>query len=348
MAASCAVPFQPEDTVPFLPDAGSLVTVVFSASGNEKSKVTGVSEENERVIGRWSIFAFDDANGQFRYESSLSGSPLPLQLAAGHRYTCYAIVNYPAAGVGAFDPSSVRTPEDLKNKTAYLGDNQAQALLMFGSASVTPVADSEEEVTISVRRLVSRIDLRGLRVDFSGKPQLSGKEFKLRSVYATNAYRTTRYGTDYTYGEISATRSAWYNTGGWHRGESPETDIDALVGDIGINTVISATSPYTATHSFYAFPNPCPESEDIRTTESWTRRCTRLVIEASIGEDVFYYAINVPSMSRNRIYAASNVVIHGKGSKDPEDIDMDPDIIMGGIQAVIDDGWDGTGNITLE
>ena len=350
LTVSCAVPSMREEAHEEREYAGtdSLVTVVFSASGKVNSKVTGVSDENERQIGRWTIFAFDDEKGNFRYDSALEGSPLPLKLASGRRYTCYAIVNYPATGIGAFDPSTVRSREDLTGKVAYLGDNRISALLMFGSVQITPQAESEENVTINVKRLVSRIDLRGLSVDFDGKPWLAAKTFRLRSIYITNACRTTLYGRDYLFTELSSTRSVWYNTGGWHRGEEAESGIDALLGDLNINTVVSAGSPYTGEHSFYAFPNPTPESADIRTIEAWTRRCTRLVIEASIDEDVVYYSINVPEMVRNRIYAASSLVIHGRGSNDPEIIDIDPDIIEVSVQPVIDDSWDGAGDIILD
>ncbi len=349
-AVSCAVPYQPEDTAPDLfPGADSLlVTVVFSASGAEKTKITGVTDNDESAIGKWAVFAFNDRTGNFRWDSSESGTPLALQLVAGQHYTCYAIVNYPTGGVGGFDPSTVRVPGDLTGRAAYLGDNRKDALIMFGNAFLTPSEGETSPVTINVKRLVSRIDLRGLRVDFSLKPHLAAKTFTLRGVFVTNAYRTTSYGADYTFPGLSETRSAWYNTGGWHRGEPADAGMDALLGDRGINAVVSAGNPYTGSHSFYAFPNPSTEAQDIRTMEAWTRRCTRLVIEASIGDDVVYYAINVPSMGRNRIYAASNVVIHGRGSNDPETIDIDPDIIDVDFEPVIDDSWDGAGSIILD
>lgn len=345
---SCTKPIQSE--VPgTTPEQGQeLVTVLFSASGNRKTKVTAVSDAEECAIGRWSVFAFENGSGHVRWESSADGTPLPLQLIAGRSYTCYAIVNYPITGTGAFDPSSIRNSGDLTDKIAYLGDNLKSALLMFGGTVITPVADATENVTINVRRLVSRIDLRGLQVDFSGKPGLESKTFTLRGVYVTNAYRTTRYGDDYTFPELSPTRSAWYNSGGWHRGESPVQSIDVLLGDRDINTVVSAGFPYTVNHSFYTFPNPTELADDIRTMTSWTRRCTRLVIEASIGSDIVYYAITVPAMVRNRIYAASNVVIRGRGSNDPEEIDIDPEIVLASVEPVIDDSWDGAGTVLLD
>lgn len=349
ITASCAVPYQPEDAAVEHPEADSLlVSVVFAAQDGGTTKVTGVTDSDERAIGRWAVFAFNDHTGQFRWESSENGTPLTLKLMAGQRYSCFAIVNYPISGVGALDPSSVRTPEDLIDKVAYLGDNRISALLMFGYTRIIPLPDVSAPVNISVSRLVSRIDMRRLEVDFSAKPHLAGKTFTLRGIYVTNAYRTTVYGYDYSFRELSGTRSAWYNTGGWHRGERAESGIDAILGDRGINVVVSAGNPYTVNHSFYAFPNPTREADDIRTMEAWTRRCTRLVIEASIDSDIVYYAINVPRMVRNCIYAASNVVIHGRGSNDPEIIDIDPDIIEADIVPVIDDSWDGAGNITLD
>ena len=346
---SCAVPYLPENKAAEYPEADSLlVSVVFWAQNGGDSKVTGVTDSDERATGRWAVFAFNDHTGHYRWESSENGTPLTLQLTAGQRYSCFAIVNYPISGVGAFDPSSVRTPEDLTGKVAYLGDNRISALLMFGYTSIIPVPGAAAPVSINVSRLVSRIDLRRLEVDFSAKPHLAGKTFTLRGIYVTNAYRTSLYGNDYTYPELSGTRSAWYNTGGWHRGESAESGIDAILGDRGINAVVSAGNPYTVNHSFYTFPNPTREADDIRTMEAWMRRCTRLVIEASIDSDIVYYAITVPGMVRNCIYAASNVVIHGRGSNDPEIIDIDPDIIEADIVPVIDDSWDGAGNIILD
>lgn len=359
LALSCAKPMTYEEPSPLPAGEEDLVTVLFSASGGEGTKVTAVREAAETAIRNWALFAFDTETGWYRYESvALGGGALPMQLRAGRTYTVYAVANYPDSGIGAFTPSAVRTPADITGAIAYLGDNGPGALLMCGSTTVTPqpaAYDPEapgevipERRSISVRRLVSRVDLRGLGVDFSGKPTLASKTFTLRRVFITNAYRTTRYGSDYTFSELSPTRSAWYNSGGWHRGESPEAGMDALLGDGPIGVAVSSAAPYTVTHSFYPFPNPTPAGEDIRTMEAWTRRCTRLVVEAALGEDIVYYAINVPSMVRNRIYAASSVVIHGRGSNDPEVIDIDPEVITGTVEPLIDDAWDGAGDITLE
>lgn len=348
LTVSCSVPPLQEDAARDFTEPDSLsVRVEFQAFGGNRTKMTGVTDAGESAIGRWALFVFDSQSDFFRRETSEGGSSLTMQLIAGRDYTCYAMVNYPLTGTGAFDPSTVRSPRDLTEKVAYLADNGTSALLMFGKANVKPLKGETMTVTIKVKRLVSKIDLRGLEVNFND-PHLALKPFILRSVYITNAYRTTRYESDYSWSELSETRAAWYNTGGWHRGESAEDGMDRLLGDTGINAVVSGENPYTVTHSFYPFPNPTPLPEDIRTIEAWTRRCTRLVIEASIDSDIVYYAINVPGMARNCLYAASNVVIHGRGSRDPESAYTDPDIITGSVEPVIDDGWNGMGDITLD
>ena len=159
---SCAKP-PTYDEPSVLPSGDEdLVTVLFSASGGHATKLTGVTDAAETAIGRWALFAFDTETGWFRCESASGGSALPLQLRAGRTYTVYAVVNYPERGVGAFVPSSVRTPSDITETVAYLGDNAPGALLMYGSTTVTPqpvAYDPEaaeepepERKAISVRR----------------------------------------------------------------------------------------------------------------------------------------------------------------------------------------------------
>ena len=89
---SCAKPLEWSD--PYQPENnGDMVTVLFSAHDAGKSKATGITDESERVIGRWCVFAFDDQNNWFRYATSDSGDDIPMNLRAGRQYTCYAIVN---------------------------------------------------------------------------------------------------------------------------------------------------------------------------------------------------------------------------------------------------------------
>ena len=336
LMVSCARPLPPVSEEP--EEKGTWVEVLFRAGGEAtKDSVSGSGAEN--AIGRWAVFAFDRENGWFRYASSQSGSDIPLKLLVGHYYRCFAIVNYPENGTGAFLPATVRTAEDLTEKVAYLGDNGEGSLLMFGETGLLPTDTELRTKTINVTRLVSRIDVTRVAVDFSAKPQLAAKTFTLRHIYITNAYRTTRYGEDYTYMQLSHARASWYNSGGWHRGEAAEAGMDALLGKRDINAVITADAPYTVLSSFYAFPNATPASADTHQLDGWEKRCTRIVLEATLDDETFYYQVHVPEMARNHIYSARDIVILGRGSRDPEIIDMpDDDALL--ITVTWQDGWD--------
>lgn len=339
---SCARPLPPLTDTP--EEMGSWVEVLFQAGDGTKTEVPGdVSESN---ISRWAVFAFDDASGWFRYATSLSASGIPLKLLVGHAYTCFAIVNYPTSGTGAFLPSTVRTPADLTDKIAYLGDNGNGSLLMFGAESVLLTDEVPTTQTIHVTRLVSRIDVTRVAVDFSAKPELAAKTFTLKHIYITNAYRTTRYEADYSPSQLSSSRASWYNSGGWHRGEAAETGMDALLGKRDINTVITAGTPYTNRCTFYAFPNAIPLSDDTHQMDVWEKRCTRIVLEATLDGETLYYQVNVPEMARNHIYSASDIVILGRGSRDPEIIDIpDDDSLV--ITVTWQDGWDNEDDVEI-
>lgn len=356
-ALSCAKPLPPID-----PDAPTgdeeLVPMVFSANGNANPTKPSLQDFWETKIDHWAVFAFDDASGWVAYGTSSSASPIQMKLRAHRDYTIYAVVNYPTSGLNALTPSGVRTPHDLTDKVSYLSDNSTSGgFMMFGSTPLTPSASNynptdvdgtftPEPVSITVTRLVSRMDVTQVAVDFRDKPHLLDKPFTLKSIYLTNLYTTSRYGSDYLYDELSAASSAWYNAGGWHTSRS-NPNIDALVGNTGINQSLSTYArPYAVVNSFYAYPNATPVGSDTHQMSGpWTPRCTRIVIEAEMGGDTMYYQINVPGMARNHIYSVSNVVIRGVGSKDPEVIDYWEDS-LDITYTIVTSEWDGTYNVS--
>lgn len=310
------------------------VNVSFTLDGLQ-TKVTGVSYADESTVVRWTVFVFDTRSGWFRYGSSDDAAPVTLSLVAGKRYLCLALANYPLSGPGALDPSAVTSADDLADKVAALDDNAPGRLLMFGEASLLP-STGNRVASIPVRRLVSRVDVQGVSVDFSQWPAWTGKTLLLKHIYLTNAYKTTTYGADND--SVSPVCSAWYNTLGWHGGGAVSAAMDALLGDRDINTSVDALHPYSLSHSFYFYPNPV--EEDDRRNDAWTPRRTRLVLEASVDGETFYYPIDIPPMERNSICAARNLVIRGPGFSHPEG-----GTVAGGILEV---DWDTADPIILD
>ena len=344
-AVSCAKPLPADLSLNGTSDNEDLVTVVFRLA--DGTKMTDVSEENEKNILRWCVMAFAD-DGERRWQTAGTEAAIPMNLHAGHEYTVCAVANYPLNGVGAFNPDAMREASDVAGKVAYLTDNKADALLMYGETAITPELNSSGaavEKSIKVTRLVSRIDIKQVAVDFSESATLDGKTLILRHIYVTNAYRTCRYGSDYSYDELSSTRSAWYNTMGWHRGESADAAMDLLLEERDLNIRIDSSDPHVRTHSFYTFPNPTPKENDTKDIDFWGKRSTRLILACEIDNTLYYYPIHLPAMKRNFIYSADTVVIKGLGSLDEEAVDIPPENCD--VDMSIGSGWDDGGETEL-
>jgi hypothetical protein len=53
--------------------------------------------------------------------------------------------------------------------------------------------------------------------------------------------------------------------------------------------------------------------------DAWSKRATRLVIEAELGGDKMYYPINLQPFQSNKSYEISEVIITKVGSAGPDD-----------------------------
>ena len=240
-------------------------------------------------------------------------------------YRIAAVANYPESGPGTLNHNDIRGAGELSGKTALLSDNAPGQLMMYGEETFIPHSsgpgEPAAEKTVSVTRLVSRIEVRKISVDFSSRADLAGKTLLLRGIFITNAYRTSCYGHDYSYADLSSDRNAWYNTMGWHRGETAISELDMLLGDSELDIPIADGGSYTEEHVFYAFPNPIPPGLDSREIFPWSSRRTRLVIAGEIEGTIGYYTVTLPPMARNVIYSAGDILITGRGASDPEAID---------------------------
>ena len=284
------------------PGPGS-VEVVFSVLG-ETTRATGT--DGEAAVDSWTLLLYRDGRLAEAGASS-SGSPIRKTLPAGD-YTAYAVVNPPAS----FDPAGFPAPGALAGAESALGDNAPGRLVMAGRRTVTvPVPDGSVQ-RIGVDRLVCKAGIRKVSVQFEN-PDLAARPFRLRGIYLTNCYGKSRYGSDWTADDILSTTSVWYNRMGFHS----ETGVDGLLAETGLDIPVTADRPHTQEHVFYFYPNPLPASADTR-SGTWSRRKTRLVLEAQIGERTYYYPVTLPESQRNRTYLIEEAVIRKLGSLDPE------------------------------
>jgi hypothetical protein len=309
------------------PGAGN-VEVVFSVAG-EATRVTGT--DGEAAVDDWALLLYRDGR-LTEAGTSDSGAAIRKKLAAGD-YTAFAVVNPPAG----FSPAGYPTPKALARAESALADNAPGRLVMAGSRTVSvPVPDGATQ-RIGVDRLVAKAGIRKISVAFTN-PELAARPFRLKGVYLTNCYGISRYGSDWSTDEIRSDAALWHHRMGFQA----DAGVDGLLAETGLDIPVTADRPHTQEHVFYFYPNPLPEGLDTR-SGVWTRRRTRLVLEAQIGERTYYYPVTLPTSQRNRTYLIEEAVIRKLGSQDPEK--DEPGSIDVTFSAVPDD-WNPEYNVT--
>ena len=306
------------------------------------TRATNVQLSDEGRVNRWSLCVYRVSDGLLAATgSSESGASIACTLPAG-AYRAAAFVNPPHSGPGVFDPSSSLTGETPAAQAAYLSDNAAGALEMYGTEEFS-LDTGPESIAIRASRLVSKVVLRKvtLRLSDSG---LAASPFTLDAIYLDNVPSRTTWGADYDFDGLEVDRSRWYNAMGWHKEGSCQSPAcpDAILGD-RIGTIIAQGQTYQTEHVFYAVPNPTPASQDTRSA-TWAKRATRLVIEARIGSQTQYYVASLPQMRRNHSYVIEEAVITGLGAGDPE---LETPNSLELFFSVSDDGWEDGGTIIL-
>ncbi|MBR1705686.1 MAG: hypothetical protein IJ721_02720 [Bacteroidales bacterium] len=322
------------------PEDGSLgVDFFIETDIRSGTRATDIASADESKVNRWALFLVKDGQASiFTRAWSDSGADITLDLNPG-TYTAYAVVNYPASGNAAFAPGAPSTVSELTGTVSHLRDNSASNLVMSGSKRITVAADRTGSHSIPVSRLVAKLGIRKITVDFSDNPALASKDFTLKGLYVTNAYSHTTFGADYTAAQLTATPSSWYNRMGF----SPDADTDGLLSETGLDIPIGTSGgSYVPEHWFYCYQNPVLSGSDTR-SPVWTKRCTRIVIEVQVGGTTYYYPVTVASADkgilRNKTYFAEEVIIRRIGSKDPEDENPDAVSVK---WSTATDGWDET------
>ena len=280
------------------PSPPERVRITFSATGGTRSDTDG-------DIRRWALLLFCDGKlADYGFSDSAEPITRTVQAAA---YTAFAVANYPENG---FRPESFLRISDLTERTVDLADHTADAPVMCGRRDLVLPAGADGVQPIAVERLVCRADIRKVSVDFTD-PTLAARQFVLKSVFLTNCLRTNRYGSDYSREQVPDAEAFWYN----RMGPAPESPGSLTVNKI--DAVISTDRPYSSPHSFLYHPNPTAAEQDTR-AETWSARCTRLVIEAQIGDRTCFYPVTLPVLRRNQTCVIDEVVIRRAGSPDPE------------------------------
>ena len=255
----------------------------------EETRVTSSNDESK--ISNYQVYVFDD-QGVLESYVNQTGSDIVLDCIAGNK-TVAVLANAPVL-------NDVATWDALAAKTSLLSHNSVGAFVMAGQQSVSLTSD--KEVSISVSRLVSKIRLSSLQLSFEA-PQYQSATFKVASVYLINVPAETRYFSN-------TVPTTWYN-----KQKYLSTDANTLIYDDMKSVTVTSSSPYSTTNTFYCYPNP---SDQDSFSQTWSARHTRLVVEAYLGNNKYFYPVTLPKLEKNKIYDVK-LTITRPGTSVPDD-----------------------------
>ena len=194
----------------------------------------------------------------------------------------------------------VSTLSGFEREYSSLKNENLKSFTITGT--VEAVLQSSTYLTFSISRLVSRIELKSVRTSFAGTPY-ENSELQNVKFYLTNVVGEKLY----------------------HNGNSPET-VTILNSGKAVATDISGCkmdgmlyesipqsindSGHPVPHYFYCYSNMLEQ-------ESETERYTKLIIQADLNGNTYYYPVPIKGIERNSSYSI-DVNIMRPGTLDPE------------------------------
>ena len=271
--------------------------IVFTISGGSDDATRATAPVAESDVNEWCLY-IADADGVICDAVSTSSLSVTRTLPNGS-YTVYAAVNC------GLEPGSVSGVADILSHERRLED-EGDGLSMFGATDFF-VSDGAY-CAIPVRRLVSKVVIRKMSVDFSKSPDIAAKSFSLDAVYLINVC-----GGSVLQDGWSFVPQSWYD-----RRERQAGAADALIHD-SVGVTMTSGQSHDVQHVFYAYQNNTVA--DSR-AETWSPRHTRLVVECTLGGEKTYYPIDIVGsdgrLARNSLYTVNELVVTGYGSTHPD------------------------------
>lgn len=279
----------------------------------------------EYAVNSIQLFIYDSDGSLCAYGSSAEAPDAGLQIitAAGPK-TVWAVANAPDMS----GSTEISTLEGICKYPVMLEENSiAGGFVMAGSAECT-VSPGMTQVSIPVRRFVSRIALRKIT---SLLPEDYGA-LAIKNIFLSNVAGSQNLSG-------TASPAIWYNKAGRadnaadasmiidgdrYRASCPDLTFRDAGLEISCGDLFSPDIPYL----LYCCPNG--NSSDISGWEiPFRERKTRLIISAAIAGIDCYYPVTIDFPERNSAYTVE-LSITGRGSADP-----DTPVLKGEISASV-------------
>ena len=265
--------------LPYYEENGDLVTFSVCIPGLD-TKSTDGSADDEKKVNSLQVFVFNQ-HGVYETSAKANSGEVSITCTAGQK-RMVALVN-------AVEETGVSDYAALAGRSIYLKDSDVDNLVMLGEATVAVAAG--KSINIEVSYLSSKVVLESVMLDLANAEHES-LDFAVTSVFLTNVAGDRKYIDD-------STPSMWY-----HEGADLSNIFPFLYDPVSNGTLEADGAGYGTDHYFYCFPN-------------LTSKKTRLVIEMLIGEDTYYYPIEIHELLPNNQYSYS-VVLTRLGTDSPD------------------------------
>lgn len=256
------------------------------------SRATGIKAGDEAAIGSLQVLVFD-CDGLLDAVESGSGTSVSVVVTTGRGKRLWAVANAPKL-------TDIGSEDELKESVSNLQDNSLTGLVMVGNTTADITEDSD--ISISLSRLAARLSVKKITRQFDA-PALAARPLTIKGIYLINVAAGVRY-------DASPEVPAWLNRRGFE-----SSGADALLSERGLSIPLADGASHSTAHSFYCYPNP---SATDSSSEDWSPRKTRLVLEAELGGNTCYYSLTFPEIKRNCTYTVENLTLSGKGSSTPD------------------------------
>ncbi|MBR5833944.1 MAG: hypothetical protein IKY48_05145 [Bacteroidales bacterium] len=282
----------------------------------EQTKVVGGADE--AGVDNCQVFLFND-QGVLEAYASKDSKEIPISCTMGSK-TVAVLVNAPAI-------TDIKSLTQLRAKQSLLTHNTAESFVMQGLVSVNINTTKNVKIEVPVARMVAKVELASVVTSFE-IAQYQNAEFKVSSVYLINVAADAKYFS-------TSAPTLWYNQRAY-----VSTDENALLYDDMEGVKVSSSEPYAAKNAFYAYPNPTGADSY---SGSWTPRRTRLVVQATLDGQTYYYPVTLPALESNKRYEV-RLTITRPGSYNPDTV---VDKFAATVNVTIKD-WEETEPVTEE
>lgn len=236
------------------------------------TKVSGTVVED--AVERLQVFVFG-MDGCIQSSGIADENTLTLTCTTGEKMIA-AVVNAPAV-------NDIKTLPDLETSMSRFEDNSLGCFVMSGMDRKT--LSSSGPVEIPVSRKVSKVTLSSVSSAFK-LPQHQAMDFELLSMFLTNVPEQVGY--------FAGLQSDTFINDGEDDMSVLAASGNLLYDDLGGIHVVAGI-PTEIGNSLYCYPNMLKNPE----------KPAYLVVQARLGNGIYYYTVRLPWMESNKCYNVS-------------------------------------------